>query len=62
MPSLDFEVYCKSCGADLRDDIDVNGLIVKVEPCFKCMCDEFDRGLIDGYEEIMERILKKRKQ
>ena len=55
MPSLDFEVYCSECGADLYDDTDVNGLTVKVKPCENCMNREYDQGYADGVDEGMQQ-------
>ena len=57
MPSIDFQVYCGSCGEGLCNLTTVSdryGVKVEVEPCPKCMESSKEDGYGEGYDKAKE--------
>lgn len=57
MPSLEFEVYCDTCGVGLclQTTVDVRyGISISVGACEKCMETARQEGYDKGYEDAEE--------
>ena len=48
---VDFDTYCSRCGAGICNNVEVRGNKVYVDPCEKCLEDEYDKGFDNGREE-----------
>jgi len=55
--TLEFEVYC-SCGAGLCNQSDTgigrNGQLVTIEPCQKCLEEQYNLGYAKGHDNSEE--------
>jgi hypothetical protein len=61
MSSIDFDVYCSSCGTNLSADVNITGgrsgdVMVNVEPCPSCLKDSKQEGFDEGYEKKEEEL------
>jgi hypothetical protein len=60
--SIDFSVYC-SCGEGLCYQTAVNGNVVTIDPCQKCLSrtkeeshqEGYDEGYSDGRDSVFDR-------
>lgn len=47
---VDFEVYCRECGAGMCSRTIVDGSDVHVYPCNGCLTASYENGESDGYD------------
>lgn len=51
IPTVDIEVYCRTCGCDLKVIYNENKHELEVDPCPDCLKEDYERGLNEGREE-----------
>lgn len=62
--SIEFEVYC-SCGNGLcgnsTEGRNGHSEYITVEPCEKCLINEYEKGIDDGYQHYQQNFERKDK-